>query len=73
MARTKSESKSKTMATTKAKQKDETKPRVVDFSFRHQTYQIDPQRQKVYRRFVEIESARAFEIYASWRATSVHV
>jgi len=40
----------------------------VQFAVEDRTYQIDPQRQKVYRRFVEIETAKAFEIMSLWRA-----
>lgn len=40
---------------------------VVNFVFGDRTYQIDPARQKVYRRFVEIETSKAFEIYSNWR------
>lgn len=52
--------------------KAESKVSVVDYCFGQQTYQIDPERQKVYRRFVEIETSKAFEIYASWRADNAH-
>jgi len=41
---------------------------VVNYSYGTQTYQIDPERQKVYRQFVEIETGRASTIFASWRA-----
>lgn len=41
---------------------------VVIFQFEDRTYQIDPDRQKVYRRFVEIETSKAFEIFANWRS-----
>ena len=43
---------------------------VVTYRVGTQTYQIDTNRQKVYRQFVEIETSRAFEIYASWRAAT---
>ena len=43
---------------------------VIDYSFGRETYQIDTDRHKVYRRFVEIETARASTIYASWRASA---
>jgi hypothetical protein len=56
--------------TVKVTGKDEPKVKVVDYSFGTQTYQIDPDRQKVYRRFVEIETRRACTIYASWRASN---
>ena len=59
------------MAIKKATVKVEPKIRVIDYSYGTQTYQIDPERQKVYRRFVEIETGRASTIYASWRASTV--
>jgi hypothetical protein len=48
-------------------------PAVVDFSFHERTYQIDPLRRKVYRRFVEIETAKAFEILSVWREQNAQV
>lgn len=42
-------------------------PSIVSFNVNNRTYQIDPARQKVYRSFVEIETSKAFEIYALWR------
>lgn len=48
-------------------------PPVVNFQFQDRTYQIDPERQKVYRRFVEIETAKAFEIYSIWRSQNASV
>jgi len=41
---------------------------MVSFDFEKRTYQIDPEAKKVYRRFVEIETSKAFEIIATWRA-----
>jgi len=58
------------VATKKTKANVQPKPRVVDYSFGARTYQIDTERHKVYRQFVEIESARASTIYASWRASN---
>ena len=58
------------MATKKAVAKVEPKAKVIDYSFGAQTYQIDPERHKVYRRFVEIETGRASTIFASWRASN---
>jgi hypothetical protein len=46
-------------------------PVIVSFDFENRTYQIDPDRRKVYRRFVEIETSKAFEIYSVWRAQNV--
>lgn len=48
-------------------------PTFVDFAFGDRTYQIDPSKQKVYRRFVEIETSKAFEIYSTWRASRAAV
>ena len=45
----------------------------VSFSHNDNTYQIDPERRKVYRRFVEIETAKAAEIFSSWRSQNVRV
>ena len=59
------------MAKKKATVKVEPKVNVINFSIGTQTYQIDTERQKVYRRFVEIETGRASTIYASWRASTV--
>ncbi len=41
---------------------------IVNFDFQDCTYQIDPQRQKVYRRFVEIETSKAMQIFSIWRS-----
>ena len=46
---------------------------VVQYKFQDRTYQIDPDRRKVYRSFVEIETAKAFEIYTTWRAQNLSV
>jgi len=46
---------------------------VVQYQFQDRTYQIDPDRRKVYRSFVEIETAKAFEIYTTWRAQNLSV
>jgi len=48
--------------------KPEPKPAIVNFDFQDRTYQIDPQRQKVYRRFVEIETSKAMQIFSIWRS-----
>ena len=47
--------------------------RIVTFDFENRTYQIDPGKKKVYRRFVEIETSKASEILSSWRAGHVAV
>ena len=51
----------------KRKRPSESEIRIVDFDFGDRTYQIDPARRKVYRKFVEIETSKAVEIYSSWR------
>ena len=43
---------------------------IVSFDFEDRTYQIDPARHKVYRRFVEIETSRASQIFSIWRAAT---
>jgi len=48
----------------------EQKP-IVTFQFQDRTYQIDPGRKKVYRRFVEIETSKAAEIFSTWRSAQV--
>ena len=45
----------------------ESKP-IVNFEFEDRTYQIDPGLKKVYRRFVEIETSKAAEIFSIWRS-----
>jgi len=45
--------------------------RIVSFDFQDRTYQIDPARRKVYRKFVEIETSKAFEIFTVWRGQNV--
>ena len=42
--------------------------KIVQFDFENRTYQIDPDLKKVYRAFVEIETAKASEILTVWRA-----
>ena len=41
---------------------------MVNYSFEDRTYQIDTERRKVYRRFVEIETSKAMQIFAHWRS-----
>jgi hypothetical protein len=41
---------------------------IVTVEIEHRTYQIDPEQRKVYRRFVEIETSKAAEIFSIWRA-----
>ena len=42
--------------------------KIVMFDFEQRTYQIDPERKRVYRRFVEIETSKASQILSVWRA-----
>ena len=56
-----------------SRSKTEAQSTVVTYNVGQSTYQIDPQRQKVYRRFVEIETSKAIEIYTSWRAQNLSV
>lgn len=49
--------------------KVEPTPPIVSFRCDDRTYQIDPDRKRVYRAFVEIETARAVEIYSRWRSS----
>ncbi len=58
-----------TKAKAKAEDKQDTTP-IVTFEFQDRTYQIDPDLRKVYRRFVEIETSKAAEIFSIWRAAS---
>ena len=58
------------MARRKTNGKPVAKTQVVTYRVGAQTYQIDTDRQKVYRQFVEIETSRAIEIYSSWRAAN---
>ncbi len=44
---------------------------VVNFQFEDRVYQIDPRLKKVYRRFVEIETSKAAEIFSIWRRAAV--
>jgi hypothetical protein len=57
----------------KSSPKPAPKVRVVQYQFQDRTYQIDPDRRKVYRSFVEIETSKAFEIYTTWRAQKLTV
>ncbi len=52
---------------TKQSVKPEVQNPIVQFQFEERTYQIDPRLRKVYRRFVEIETSKAAEIFSIWR------
>lgn len=58
------------MAKKGSRAKTESKIHVVTYHVGSHTYQIDPDRQKVYRQFVEIETSKASTIFASWRAST---
>jgi hypothetical protein len=58
------------VAKKKQASKIEPKVRVINYSFGSYTYQIDTERHKVYRRFVEIETSKAATIYSNWRAST---
>ena len=45
-------------------------PAVVDFAFDNTNYQIDTQRRKVYRRWIEVESARTYLIMNAWSSSN---
>ena len=45
-------------------------PTIVDFDYDNTRYQIDTQRRKVYRKWVEVESARTYLIMSAWSALS---
>jgi hypothetical protein len=45
---------------------------IVNFDFEERTYQIDADRRKVYRKFVEIETAKASTILSIWRAQAAN-
>jgi len=53
--------------------KSATRDGFVNFNVGDRTYQIDPQRQKVYRQFVEVETSKAFAIYSVWRSQNAMV
>ena len=60
------------------KKKSTTKPKppivtwgLVAFSFQNVDYQIDVERSKVYRRFIEVEKSRTNSIITAYRAGSI--
>ncbi len=56
------------MPRNRSHRKDESSKSIVTFDLGDRTYQIDPERRKVYRRFVEIETSKAVEIFSVWRS-----
>jgi hypothetical protein len=59
------------MARKSRKRVSEVESKIVHFDFQQRTYEIDPQRRKVYRRFVEIETSKANEIFTVWKASTL--
>jgi hypothetical protein len=54
---------------TKGSQKRSTRVQpIVDFDYNNTNYQIDTQRRKVYRQWIEVESARTYVIMSAWSA-----
>ncbi len=54
---------------TKGSQKRSTRVQpIVDFDYNNTNYQIDTQRRKVYRQWIEVESARTYLIMSAWSA-----
>lgn len=45
--------------------------KIEQFNFENRTYQIDPDLNKVYQSFVEIETAKASAILTVWRERAV--
>ncbi len=43
-------------------------PLIVEFAYDNTSYQIDTQRRKVYRKWIEVESARTYLIMSAWSA-----
>jgi len=41
-------------------------PAIVEFDYDNMNYQIDPLRRKVYRKWIEVESARTYLIMSAW-------
>ena len=44
---------------------------IVEFAYDNTSYQIDTQRRKVYRKWIEVESARTYLIMSAWSALNV--
>jgi len=54
---------------TKGSQKRSTRLQpIVDFDYNNTNYQIDTHRRKVYRQWIEVESARTYLIMSAWSA-----
>lgn len=46
---------------------------MVDFFYGNTSYQIDPNRRKVYHRWIEVETARTSLIMSAWSQTQAPV
>jgi hypothetical protein len=44
---------------------------MIDFHYGNTSYQIDPNRRKVYHRWVEVETAKTFLIMGAWHQSQV--
>ena len=44
---------------------------IVEFAYDNTSYQIDTERRKVYRKWIEVESARTYLIMSAWSAFKV--
>jgi hypothetical protein len=53
------------------RRKSNTMPGVIDFSFDDTQYQIDTNRRKVYRNWVEVETSRTFLIMGAYSSSQV--
>ena len=42
---------------------------MIDFNYANVSYQIDPNRRKVYRRWIEVETAKTCLIMGAWSQT----
>jgi len=44
---------------------------IVEFAYDNTSYQIDTERRKVYRKWIEVESARTYLIMSAWSALNI--
>jgi hypothetical protein len=44
---------------------------IVEFAYDNTSYQIDTESRKVYRQWIEVESARTYRIMSAWSALNV--
>ncbi len=55
------------MRSSKGKEKKSFKSPFINFAYENSSYQIDPEKGKVYQRWIEIERAKEFTILSAWR------